>query len=188
MVGTLENVLSFPFHSTSSWRNRHAQSPVYGTHINNQMCVCVGVGIANKHILKQDLSPFSELACSQMNSIVKFPHAEFGFFRVWNWWLHMPSTWSEGNTKTPQIFGGGVSTEQDPIHGKGRHGMDPLPACWLSLYCLKMAINDFEEQWFFSVSVLKFSFCSWQPLCVASSVFCLYSPAVSLRWLCEGVF
>lgn len=43
-------------------------------------CVCVGVRIANKHILKQDLSPFPELACSQMNSIVKFPHAEFRFF------------------------------------------------------------------------------------------------------------
>lgn len=43
-------------------------------------CVRVGVRIANKHILKQDLSPFPELACSQMNSIVKFLHAEFGLF------------------------------------------------------------------------------------------------------------
>lgn len=66
--------------------------------------------------------------------------------------------------------------------------MDSLPACWLSLYCLKMAINEYEEQCF-SVSVLNFSFCSWQPLCVAScSVFCLYSPAVSLGCPCEGVF
>lgn len=66
--------------------------------------------------------------------------------------------------------------------------MDSLPACWFSLYCLKMAVNEYEEQCF-SVSVLNFSFCSWQPLCMAScSVFCLCSPAVSLGWLCEGVF
>lgn len=66
--------------------------------------------------------------------------------------------------------------------------MDSLPACWLSLYCLKMAINEYEEQCF-SVSVLNFSFCSWQPLCTAScSVLCLYSPAVSLGCPCEGVF
>lgn len=80
MVGTLENVLSFPFHSASSPEETGMHRALFMIPTLIIKCVCVGVRIANKHILKQDLSPFPELACSQMNSIVKFSHAEFGFF------------------------------------------------------------------------------------------------------------
>lgn len=67
-----------------------------------------------------------------------------------------------------------MSTEQDPVQGTADMGWT-LPACCLSLHCLKMAINEYEEQCF-SVSVLSFPFCSWQPLCLAScSVYCLCS-------------
>lgn len=45
-----------------------------------------------------------------------------------------------------------------------------------------------RETFFFSVSVLNFSCCSWQPLCMACcSGFCLYSPAALLDG-CMRVF
>ena len=145
--------------------------------------MCGGVRIANKHILKQDLSSFPELASSQMNSIVKFPLAEFRCFLVYeNWWPHKPSTWSEESGKTFQVFGGSVSAVISKISSveKAHIQLIFLHVHWLSSYCLKNAIKEYEKK-YFSVSVLNFSCWSWQPLRMAScSVFCLYSPAVLL--------
>lgn len=106
-------------------------------------------------------------SCMKADDLTSPPHGVRGVLKPSKYWCEH---WARPNPWERQTWNG-------------------LPACMLAfLYCLKMAINKYEEQCF-SVSILNFSFCSWQPSFVAScSVFCLCSPAVSLRWLCEGVF
>lgn len=76
--------------------------------------------IANKHILKQDLSSFAELARSQMSSNLKYSHAEFrlGFF---------PCMKTDDLTSPPhrvrrmvKVFGGSVSAAISKIQSVGK--------------------------------------------------------------------